>query len=163
MASQVYFWWSSVSIYDSHDAHLNSINIILCPYLQQDATHTAYQELGHTCAKRLQRLMASQVYLWWSFVSIYDSHDAHLNSINVILCQYLQQDATHAACQELGHKWAKSVTVTCPTIGLPGVFVMAMALYEHLRLTWCSPKFHQPNSLSIFTAGRNSCGTRIRT
>uniref|UniRef100_A0A0A8XQI9 Uncharacterized protein n=1 Tax=Arundo donax TaxID=35708 RepID=A0A0A8XQI9_ARUDO len=36
-----------MSVYDSHNAHLNSISFIVCPYLQQDATHAAYQELGH--------------------------------------------------------------------------------------------------------------------
>jgi hypothetical protein len=30
-----------------HNAHLNPINFTICPYLQQDATYAAYQELGH--------------------------------------------------------------------------------------------------------------------
>jgi hypothetical protein len=30
-----------------HNAHLNPINFTVCPYLQQDATYAAYQELGH--------------------------------------------------------------------------------------------------------------------
>uniref|UniRef100_A0A0A9H2S9 Uncharacterized protein n=1 Tax=Arundo donax TaxID=35708 RepID=A0A0A9H2S9_ARUDO len=36
-----------MSISNSHNAHINSINFIICPYLQQDATQAAYQELGH--------------------------------------------------------------------------------------------------------------------
>lgn len=39
----------------------------------------------------------------WSFMSTSDSHNTHLNSIYLTFCPYLQQGATHATCQELGH------------------------------------------------------------
>jgi len=44
-----------MSIQDSRNAHLNSIKYIVCPYLQQDATHADYQELGH-CILQFTRM-----------------------------------------------------------------------------------------------------------
>lgn len=145
-----YLWWSCVSIYDSHDAHLNSITITICPYLQQDASYAAYQELGHCWAKRVT------VYMWWSFMSIYNSHDAHLNSTNIIVCPYFTAGCNLCSLPRI------RTDESCPTTSLPSVYVVV--LYEQLRLTWCSSKFHQHYYLSIFTEGCNLCGLpRIRT